>query len=150
MSKDIITNINLLKDKSNFISDPWIIKEGNSNVSFILISDNFPFAVDACVNIIEDLTSVIYINNTRVNSKEFQFILGAFLKCERYSKSENLLKAIKNKIIETLSVDIKLNYILSLFKLVLNDIEDEKLKKGVAFISEQLFLFLSKKKNVFC
>lgn len=94
LEADLIRDINSLKTFN--VSNGWLTKDIELGVCYYLLSEDIPCFVKFSCVIKEDFQVRVFYKTNEIDINTFKWIFGNEFKCDRYSKLENLLVALRN------------------------------------------------------
>lgn len=124
--------------------EEFIIVPKDNLYYFVLINFSDIPKVDISFSIDFEFNVKFFAKNNLVHNRKFKFILGANLKCDLYSKLENLISFLINNNENLDSIDDRITTILSKINNSIH-VEENLLKKNsLIFHHDQLKLLYSK------
>lgn len=135
----------MLNNTNIFNHSKWLLKKDNNKVYFLKIDFTESPAVRAVLILDGELNVNVICDNVKVQSKNFEWILGPKLVCDSYSKLENILTSVHNSEAKNINLSDKIKYIQVMLGEIIDKNENNEIKLRFQFISEQLGLLVSKR-----
>lgn len=145
VSDQILRMADILNQPLKFNIRKWPSKSFDDHIFLYSLSFNRRASISYSIIITNDFKIQIYYNNTELDMKKFQWVLGKDLKCDRFSQIENLLSSLDNVGVVSLTTREIVTDIITKMKLLHNHVDCNKNGKLLEFLEQQLVLWVSSK-----